>query len=211
MDDKEIKEALNNIKELKELVENKNKRLQPVIFSKLFIKMLFYASLLLLITTILIAFGYFKYPTFSQFPILYKGLIFLSIIINFIFIFTKKMKAFSENTQIPIVTTLDNFYSIDFIISVILAVFFTVLFAYITKLNWVYLPLLTVFYGLLIIYFSNTMKILEFKYMGYITIFIGTISMLFLQIPLLLLGFSMYTIIFFCYYLLLKGARRKTE
>jgi len=204
----EIKEAIQNIKELKDLVSNKQKQLQPMVLSKDFINMLLYASLFLLMTTLLIAFGFSKYETFWDFPLLLKGIIMLSIIINFIQISIKKIKALNKNTKISLTSSINEIFTIDFILAIILAIFFSTIFASITKLTWVYLPIITIVYGLIVITFSSSINLIEFKYMGYLTIFIGIISMLFIQLPLLLLGFSMYTIIFFCYYLLLKFARR---
>lgn len=207
MNDNEIKEAIENIKELKELVANKQKQLQPMVFSKAFVNMLLSASIFLLITTLIIAFGYSRYDSFWQFPLILKGLFVITIIFNFIQISIKKLKALNENTTISISSSINEIFSLDFIIAIILSIFFSIIFASVTNLTWVYLPIMTIIYGLLVISFSDSMNVIEFKYMGFLTIFIGIISMLFLQIPLLLLGFSMYTLIFFCYYLLLKFAR----
>ncbi len=211
MKETEIKEALDNIKELRTLIEKKQKQLAPMIFSKDFVNTLLSASLVIFITTIVIGFGYLNYPSFWNFPLFLKALIILLVIGNFIQLSIRKLKAFNKNLNIPLAESLNDFLNADFITTVFLGFFFIIIFAKITNLNWVYLPLITVFYGLIVINFSEKLSIIEFKYMGYITILIGTISMLFLQIPLLLLGFAMYSLIFFSYFLILNTSRRKYE
>lgn len=211
MKEKEIKDALENIKELRTMIETKQKQLAPMIFSKDFATTLLSASIIIIITTLIIGFGYINSTSFWDFPLYLKALIVLLIIGNFIQLSIRKLKAFNKNSNIPLSESLNDFFNADFITSAFLGIFFTVILATITKLNWIYLPVITVFYGTVVLHFSESLNILEFKYMGYITIFIGTISMFFLQVPLLLLGFTMYSIIFFSYYLILNTARRKYE
>ncbi len=208
MDNKEIQEAIDNIRELKEIITSKQKLLTPMILSKDFINMLLSASILLLITTIITATGYINNSSFWDFPIYLKAIIMLSLLANFIQVLIRKLKAFNENTKISIATTIGEIFSVDIIVSLFLAIFFCVIFATITKLNWIYLPTITIAYGSLIISMADKVGIIEFKYIGYITIFIGIISMLFLQVPLLILGFSMYTIILFSYFVVLNISRR---
>ncbi len=206
--EKELIEAIENIKELKSLINNKQKLFRPVILSKDFVNMLFYATLFMFITTIIIAIGYSKYSTFWNFPILYKAIIILSLVLNFIIISVKKINTINKSPDLDIPTGFGIIYSFHLIILLILGILFSVIFATITNLTWVYLPVLTILYGLLIIYVSEPIGVIEFRYMGYFTIIIAIVSMLFLQIPLLLLGFSMYTLIFFSYFILLSFVRR---
>jgi len=211
MNENEIKEALENIKELRNLIEKKQKQLTPMIFSKDFVYTLLSASIVIFITTIVIAIGYLNASSFWDFPLYIKALILLLVIGNFIQLSIRKLKAFNKNTNIPLAESLNDFFSIDFITTAFLGFLFIIILGTITKLNWIYLPLITVFYGLVVIKFSEKLSIIEFKYMGYITIFIGSICMFFLQVPLLLLGFAMYSIIFFSYFLVLNTSRRKYE
>ncbi len=206
--EKELIEAIENIKELKALINNKQKLFRPVVLSKYFVNMIFYATLLMLLTTIIIAIGYSKYPSFWDFPILFKALIILSLVLTLIIISVKKINAINKSPDLDISTGFGLIYSLHLIVLLVLGILFSVIFATITNLTWVYLPVLTTLYGLLIIYISEPIGIIEFRYMGYFTILIAIVSMLFLQIPLLLLGFAMYTLIFFSYFILLSFVRR---
>jgi len=206
--EKELIEAIENIKELKALINNKQKLFRPVVLSKYFVNMIFYATLLMLLTTIIIAIGYSKYPSFWDFPILFKALIILSLVLTLIIISVKKINAINKSPDLDISTGFGLIYSLHLIVLLVLGILFSVIFATITNLTWVYLPVLTTLYGLLIIYISEPIGIIEFRYMGYFTILIAIVSMLFLQIPLLLLGFAMYTSIFFSYFILLSFVRR---
>ncbi|MCY1152717.1 MAG: hypothetical protein PQJ49_07915 [Sphaerochaetaceae bacterium] len=206
--EKEIQEALENIKELKSIINNKQKLLRPTLLSKDFISMIFWATLFLILTTIVTLIAYTKYESFWDFSLFFKLIIILSLLGNLIQISIRKIKAINRNSQINIFDTLNDFYSIDFILSVFLGIFFCIIFAKITSITWVYLPLMTILYGIIVISLANPIAIIEFKIMGYLTILIGILSMFFLQVPLLLLALSMYSLILFSYYIVLSYARR---
>ncbi len=206
--EKEIQEALENIKELKSIINNKQKLLRPTLLSKDFISMIFYATLFLIITSVITFIAYTKYDSFWNFSLTFKLIIILSLLGNLIQISIRKIRAINKNTQINILDTLNDFYSIDFVLSLCLGIFFCIIFSMITSITWVYLPVITIIYGIIVISLSNPIAIVEFKIMGYLTILIGILSMLFLQVPLLLLALSMYSLIFLSYYIVLAYARR---
>lgn len=206
--EKEIQEALENIKELKSIINNKQKLLRPTLLSKDFISMIFWATLFLILTTIVTLIAYTKYESFWDFSLFFKLIIILSLLGNLIQISIRKIKAINKNSQINIFDTLNDFYSIDFILSVFLGIFFCIIFTKITSITWVYLPLMTILYGIIVISLANPIAIVEFKIMGFLTILVGILSMFFLQVPLLLLALSMYSLIFLSYYIVLSYARR---
>jgi hypothetical protein len=206
--EKEIQEALENIKELKSIINNKQKLLRPTLLSKDFISMIFWATLFLILTTIVTLIAYTKYESFWDFSLFFKLIIILSLLGNLIQISIRKIKAINKNSQINIFDTLNDFYSIDFILTVFLGIFFCIIFAKITSITWVYLPLMTILYGIIVISLANPIAIVEFKIMGFLTILVGILSMFFLQVPLLLLALSMYSLIFLSYYIVLSYARR---
>jgi len=206
---KEIQEAIDNIRELKTIMNKKQQILKPAILSKGFVTMLLSGSLLLLLTTIITAIGYSLNDSFWNFSLLFKALIIISLILNIIQIVIRKIITINKNSDINIFKTLGDFYTIHIILLFSLSVLFCVLFAFITNIYWIYLPIITIIYGLIVISISDkSIGIIEFRYMGYITILIGILSMLFIQVPILLLALAMYSLILFIYYLILSFARK---
>ena len=206
--EKEIQEALNNIKELKTIINSKQKILRPTLLSKDFVSMVLSATLFLIATSIITFIAYTKYESFWEFSLFFKLIIILSLLINLIQISIRKVKAISKNSKVSILDTLNDFYTVDLLISVFSGIFFCIIFSKITSINWIYLPVMTILYGIIVISLSKPIGVIEFKIMGYITILIGILSMLFLQVPLLLLALSMYSLIFLSYFIVLAYARR---
>ncbi len=204
----EIQEAIDNIRELKTIINKKQQILKPVILSKGFLNMLLSGSLFLLLTTIITTIGYSLHDSFWDFSLLLKALIIISLIGNIIQIMIRKITAINKNSDINIFKSLSDFYTIHMLLLFFLSILFCLLFSFITNIYWIYLPVITMSYGLFIISLSEPIGIIEFRYMGYLTIIIGILSMLFLQIPMLLLAFAMISLIFFMYFLILIYARR---
>lgn len=206
--EKEIQEALDNIKELKGLINNKQKLLRPTLLSKDFVNMILSATIFLIITSTITFIAYTRYDSFWEFSLFFKLIIILSLLINLIQISIRKVRAIAKNPKVNILDTLNDFYSLDFLFSIFLGILFCIIFSKITSITWIYLPVLTILYGIIVTSLSKPIGIVEFKIMGYITIIIGIVSMLFLQVPLLLLTLSMFTLIFFSYFIVLSYARR---
>lgn len=215
MDQKQIEEALNNIKELRLTIDNNFKKLKPFLISKKFLDAILHSTIVLILLSILIFFSDKNFSYFSNYPIYLKIVIIALFIYIFLYLAIKKFFIINKVSDL---TLLEIFNLKDYkevLIKILLSLFFSFLIFFIlkekTNIEGLLLPIIFINYGILINVTANMFSVKELDIAGYLIIGQGVLTLYFLNDQLLLWTVLNITFAFLIIYLALLVAYKRKK
>lgn len=216
MDNKQIEQALNDIKELKLTVDNKLKRLKPFFISKGFLRSVFISFILMCVLTILIFISDNIYQGYNSYPLLMKILIVLIYSFSFIQIAIVKLSLFYRKDEFDIrdVLTWKSYKSsilkMGFAYTLSIILYFIIE----SKIHipGLLLPVFLITYGIIIMSYSSILALKELEISGYFVIAQGLVTLIFIKSQILLWTTANITLtLLFIYLALLIPSKRHSK
>jgi hypothetical protein len=217
--DKQIEEALKNIADLKEALNNNLADISPAIVNKSFAKSLLINNLLFTFATIITFIATYKYGTILKAPIIYGASTTVIVIVALVYIFTRKIKALKTSKENSLRKLLKHkafsrlYFNVLVSIFVALVLFLAIQFQFdgMVNTNWTLLPLLILSYGVSVIISGNALFIKELSISGYFIIILSLITFFLYRGSALLWTLIDLTIIFYILYFAIKASLKRSN
>lgn len=215
IDKKQIEEALKNISELKQAINNNLERLKLSFISKQFIHAILVSAILFSSATVLCVISYLGYGSISNSPIIFKYAIIILPILSFINILIKKRNLIKNNKEIGSKQLFKDkaFSSLYLNFSIILFTAFALFLILLIRFDtpWLLLPLLVIAYGSCVVISANALSIKELIISGYLIILLGLATALAYHSSILLWTMIDVSIILFLFYSALLISYKKSN
>lgn len=215
INDKQIEEALKNISELKQAINNNLESLKTAFISKDFTKSILISALLFSLSSLLTAISYSSYGIFVNWPTIFKFFVIIFPVIAVIYISIKKIKIINKNpnTSLRVLSKERAFSHLNLNISIVFFSTFALflILQYRFDKPWLLLPLLVIAYGGCIIITSYSLNIKELSISGFLIILLGLITLLLYKSSLLLWTMIDVSLILFLIYFAVLVSHKKSN